>query len=102
MRTSYKNPAIHKAFKILEALSADEETRRLAEMREKSLKNERSELAAAKRKGIEEGRMEEKRNAAKTLLKMGVLSIEQISEATGLSVEELQKLQKSKKRNKRS
>ena len=105
MRTSYKNPAIQKAFKMLEILSADEETRRLAEMREKALKNERSELAAAKREGIEEGMqkgiMEEKRNAAKILLKMGVLTMEQISEATGLDVEELQKLQKSKKISKK-
>lgn len=113
MRASYRNPAIHKAFDMLEIISADEKTRRLAEMREKALKNERSELSAAKKEGIEEGmqkgiergiekgKMEEKQNAAKTLLKMGVLSAEQISEVTGLSIEELQKLQKSKKRTKK-
>ncbi len=48
MRTQYKNPAVLKAFKTLEMLSADEKTRYLAEIREKALKNEISELSAAK------------------------------------------------------
>lgn len=58
MRTHYKNPVIHKAFTILETLSADEETRLRAEMREKALKNALSELAAAKEEGREEGLLE--------------------------------------------
>jgi predicted transposase/invertase (TIGR01784 family) len=92
MRASYyKNPAIHKAFNILETLSADEKNRMLAEIREKALRNERSELSAAKKKGIEEGiikgESEKAKKTAETLLKMGVLSIEQIAEATELSIE---------------
>ncbi len=55
MRTHYENPAIHKAFSVLEALGADEETRRLAQIREESLMNEQYELDAARRKGKEEG-----------------------------------------------
>ena len=51
MRTQYKNPAIHKAFRVLETLSADEETRLRAELREKALKNAVSELAAAREEG---------------------------------------------------
>jgi hypothetical protein len=58
MRTSYKNPAIHKAFDVLETLSADEETRQLARMREDALRNERSELIYAEKKGLEKGRIE--------------------------------------------
>ncbi len=48
MRTHYKNPAIHKAFNVLETLSADDKLRRLAGMREKAVKNGISELAVAK------------------------------------------------------
>ena len=47
-----------KTFNTLETLSADEETRRLAEMREKALRNKNSELFAAKEEGREEGREE--------------------------------------------
>jgi len=54
MRAQYRNPAIIKAFGVLEALSADEKSRYLAEIREKALRNERSELAAARREGIQE------------------------------------------------
>ncbi len=103
MRTYYKNPAIHKAFNILETLSADEKVRREAEMREKALKNEISELAAAKREGMKkgmkegmkEGREKEKKDNAKNLLKMGVLTLEQIAEATGLSEEDVSEIQKN-------
>jgi predicted transposase/invertase (TIGR01784 family) len=55
MRTSYKNPAIQKAFDVLETLSADEETRQLARMREDALRNERSELFYAEKRGLEKG-----------------------------------------------
>lgn len=55
MRTQYTNPMIHKAFAVLEALSADELTRRQADVREKSLKNEVSLLEDAREEGIKEG-----------------------------------------------
>jgi predicted transposase/invertase (TIGR01784 family) len=58
MRTAYKNPAIHRAFDILETLSADETVRHLARVREDALRNERSELFYAEKKGLEQGRME--------------------------------------------
>ncbi len=51
MRTHYKNPAIHGAFNLLEEMSADEKTRYLADMREKSLKKN-SGLGAARIKMI--------------------------------------------------
>ncbi|MCP4348604.1 MAG: hypothetical protein GY795_24240 [Desulfobacterales bacterium] len=91
MRTHYKNPAIHKAFNILEALSADDKVRRMAEMREKALKNEISELAAAKRQGRQEGI----EITAKNLLKMKTFTLGQIAEATGLSEDDLSELQKN-------
>ncbi len=91
MRTHYKNPAIHKAFNILETLSADDQVRRLAEIRERALKNEISELAAARR----EGRKENAKSNAANLLKMGVLTLEQIAEATGLSEKDVSGIQKN-------
>ncbi len=107
MRTHYKNPAVHKAFDVLETLSADDKVRRLAEMREISLKNEVSAFAAARREGKKkgkeegkkegkkEGREEQARTTAENLLKMGVLAPEQIAEATGLSQKELSEIQKN-------
>jgi len=91
MRTHYKNPVIHKAFTVLEDMSADKKTRYLAEIREKALKNERSMMAAERKEGIKEGRL----NTARMLLKMGVLSPEQIEQATGLSADEIRQLQES-------
>lgn len=91
MRASYKNPAIHKAFGILESLSADEESRYLAEVREKALKTEKSELAAAERRGESKKAI----RTAENLLKMDVLTEEQIAQATGLSRKEILKIRKS-------
>jgi predicted transposase/invertase (TIGR01784 family) len=102
MRTAYKNPAIHKAFDVLETLSADETVRHLARVREEALRNERSELFYAEKRGLEKGRQEgleqgmkkgEQEKALKTaknLLSMGVLTPEQIAQATGLSMKEIQ------------
>jgi predicted transposase/invertase (TIGR01784 family) len=89
MRTQYKNPAIHQAFNVLETLSADEETRLRVEAREKALKNAASELAAAR----EDGKKTKARETAVKLLAMGLLATEQIAEATGLSIEEVQHLE---------
>jgi predicted transposase/invertase (TIGR01784 family) len=57
MRIQYKNPAVHKAFSVLERLSSDEEACYLAQMREDALRNEATQLAAAKEEGREEGRL---------------------------------------------
>ncbi len=59
--------------------------------RERALKNEISELAAAKREGKEEG----VRSTAKNLLKMGALTLAQIAEATGLSEKNIAEIQKN-------
>ena len=52
MRTAYKNPAIHRAFDMLETLSADETVRHPARVREDALRNERSELFYAEKKDL--------------------------------------------------
>ncbi len=43
-------------------------------------------------KGMAKGRKEEKMDMARKLKSMGILSVGQIAEATGLSVEEIEKL----------
>ncbi len=52
---NYANPFIHKAYFALKALSADDETRQRAETRERALKDEVSELNAARLEGRLEG-----------------------------------------------
>ncbi len=55
MQTHYKNPAVQQAFQKLRQLSADEETRRRAEIRERALKDELSLLSEAREEGLEKG-----------------------------------------------
>ncbi|MCP4111196.1 MAG: hypothetical protein GY749_37670 [Desulfobacteraceae bacterium] len=93
MRTHYENPLIHKAFSVLESLSADEKTRILAQKREESLMDERYELAAARKKGKKEGREEVKKEIAASLLNEGI-SPEQVMKCTGLSRDEIDRLEK--------
>ena len=64
---NYTNPNIHKAYRVLHGLSADEEARQLAEMREKALKDEVSELNAARREGE---RIGERRGERKGILRI--------------------------------
>ncbi|CAM4065047.1 hypothetical protein VRRI112168_12880 [Vreelandella rituensis] len=89
-----------KATSRIRELSADEETRRLAFVRERALRDEVSFLNDAKREGeqlgIEKGKKlgieKNKRETAHNLLKLGVLNDEQIAEVTGLAVDEIAKL----------
>ena len=101
MRTHYRNPSVHKAFGVLEALSADEETRRLAEIREQSMINEMYELAAARKEGEKTGEKRgEKRGKKKRddeiALKMlnDGMDPEVIMKYTGLSTGEIGGLKK--------
>lgn len=55
-------PPVAEAWKHLQELSADEETRRLAEVRERALKDEIAQISAAEQRGIAIG---EQRGAAK-------------------------------------
>ncbi|CAN2045363.1 transposase [Candidatus Magnetomoraceae bacterium gMMP-1] len=89
MRANYKNPMIHKAFDVLEKLSADEMTRYQAEVREKALKDEASFLDEAR----EEGKKESQKKTAMRLLSMEILSIKQIAKATELNIDEIKELQ---------
>ena len=90
-----KNKVIKKARIEMNELTGDEAVRRLAELREKWEMDRRSDIDYAKEEGKAEGRIEgakkEKRLIAKELLDQGV-DIEIISNATGLSVQEIEGL----------
>jgi len=128
MRTHYANQKIHKAFNLLETLSADEKIRILAEERAKALTNEISIIGSERRiarregekigiekgekigiekgekigiekgekigieKGEKRGQRKKAIETARKLLKIGVLSSNQIADATGLDPVEIGKL----------
>ena len=79
-------PVIKKAITVLDILSRDPETIRLAELRMKKLLDEKSAIEGAK----EEGRKEEKYEIAKNLL--DILDEETIAKKTGLTIDEVKKL----------
>ncbi len=80
MATIAHEPVVQ-AMNRLRALSADEKARRLAFVRERALHDETSFLNEAKREGREAGRKEVARN----LLAMNLLTDEQIATAAGLT-----------------
>lgn len=79
---------VKQAVNRIRELSADEEARRLAFVRERALHDEVSFLNEAKREGREEGRGE----VAQNLIKMNLLTDEQIAVASGLTEAEVKAL----------
>ena len=84
MKEHYKNPMINKAMHKLVFLSADEKMRELADRRERALRDEAMFLNEAKTKG--------KQEVIINLLKMNVLTIDQIAETAGLEIKRIEKL----------
>lgn len=91
MAQSSKVDAVKKAANIVLKVNADDETRIKAEQNENALRIYNTNIDATLEKGIKQGKEEGKIEVAKSLLSMN-LSIEQISKATGLSVEEIERL----------
>ena len=81
------NKYVKKAEKELEYLSGDEETRRLAELREKAIRDELAAIAQAKDEGINQNKIEV---AKKMLAKK--MNISLIVEITGLTKEEIENI----------
>lgn len=86
-----ENKKIKEAKKELEYLTGDEEIRRLAELREKAIRDEVTNINDARRKGIEEGEKKEKLEIAKRMKKEGI-DIQIIEKLTDLIKEEIEKL----------
>ena len=84
------DPAVHQARDRLAALSADAETRRLAFVRERALRDERSLLREAREDGRKEGRDEGRTEAltetARNLVRTTTLDDSTIAAATGLPI----------------
>lgn len=87
-------PALGKAMTALEYLSQDAEARRLYEMRQKALHDEASMLEGARTEGESIGNLKGKMEVAANLINMG-MDVPAVSKATGLPVEELNKLKQS-------
>lgn len=90
-----ENEYVKKAEEELEYLSGDAAERRLAELREKAIRDEAAAIAGATRrgieKGIEKGKKEEKFQIAKKMLKESI-EIETITRITDLTKEQIENL----------
>ena len=85
------NEEVKKAKEVLDELSQDEHERRLAELREKYIMDQKATEAAGYDKGLESGLKLGIKRTAKKLKAKGV-DINIIHETTGLSIEETNKL----------
>ena len=102
-----ENVAVKEAYEKLQKISADEEMRILADLRQKAIMDEKAIYARGidvgeekglkrgreegMKEGIEQGIKQEKIDTAKKLLELNI-KIEDIIKATGLSKEEIEKL----------
>ena len=97
---SKENKGVEKAKKVLEEISQDERERYLAELRQKYIMDQKAIRDAGYDRGLEEGviqgRKQGEKNSkieiAKKLKKMNI-AIYDIEKATGLTKEEIEKLQ---------
>ena len=87
-----ENEDIKEAVDELSGMSNDEELRRIAELREKAIRDEHAAISLATKRGleqgIEQGRKQDKLEIAKKLLEKK-MNIEDIKEITGLTEEEI-------------
>ncbi|MBR4374049.1 MAG: Rpn family recombination-promoting nuclease/putative transposase [Treponema sp.] len=89
-----KEDGLMNAQKSLSRISADKALW-IAQWKQESFERDiRSGLHAAERRGIQQGAKANALANAKNLLAMHILTVEQIAQACGLSVEEVQELQK--------
>ena len=86
-----ENEYIQKAEDEFEYLTGDEAEKRLAELREKAIRDEAAALKGATQKGIEQGIEQEKLEVAKKMLAKGI-DINTIIEVTELTKEEIEKI----------
>ena len=90
--TKITHKPVLRAMERLKELSADEETRRLAFVRERALRDEVSVLNDAKTEGRKEGQYEARQEAALNLIKRTEMDDQMIAEIAGLPVEEVNRL----------
>ena len=88
------NKEIEEAMNELERISSDKELRRVAELREKAIRDEKNGLRHAKEEGKIEGKIEGKMEVARKMIEKNI-SIDIICEVTGLIKEEILKLKRN-------
>ena len=104
-RAMNENPKIKKAQEEYEYLTGDEATKRIAELRQKAIRDEGNAMYHAKEEGIaegmkkgiqkgkQEGKMESKKEIAKKLLKKG-MTIEEVENITELTRQEIEEIKR--------
>jgi predicted transposase/invertase (TIGR01784 family) len=85
---------VKRAMNRIRELSADEETRRLAFVRERALHDEVSLLSDAREEGLKQGLEQGREAVALNLIDMGVLTDAQIATASGLSEADVKALRR--------
>lgn len=94
-------PGMKKAMNTLEFISQSEKERALALAREKALRDELSSIEAAEREGmaigIKQGIEQGKLEVVESMLRKNSLSIQEISEMTGIAEGKIQQMKASKK-----
>jgi predicted transposase/invertase (TIGR01784 family) len=88
------NPAIAEAWGVVKVLSGDERARALAEAREIARMDYEDNYDGAYQEGKQEGLQEGKLEVARNLLRKK-LSVDDVAEATGLSLDEVEQLASS-------
>lgn len=87
-----ENKEIKKAMNELQEMSEDEELRRLAELKEKAIRDEENGLRHAREEGIKEGIKQDKKEIAKKMKEEG-FPIETIIKIIGIAKEEIDTIQ---------
>ena len=82
------NKEIKEAMNELEKISKDKELRRVAELREKAIRDEKNGLRHAKEEGIKEGIKEGIEQVAKKMLELNI-PIQDIIKTTGLQEKQI-------------
>lgn len=88
------NKEIKEAMNELEKISKDKELRRVAELREKAIRDEKNGLRHAKEEGIKEGIKEGIEQVAKKMLELNI-PIQDIIKTTGLQEKQILELKKN-------
>ena len=88
------NKEIKEAMNELEKISKDKELRRVAELREKAIRDEKNGLRHAKEEGIKEGIKEGIDQVAKKMLELNI-PIQDIIKTTGLQEKQILELKKN-------
>ncbi len=87
------NKDIRQAYTLLQVISQDKVKRMAYEARQTEIMDQRSRMISAEMKGREEGRVEGRKEVAKSLLTRGI-SVDEVAEIAGMSREQVAEIQR--------